>query len=374
MLAYVTIVFFIIAGQILVDSKVLKKELYCWIVCIVFTLLCGLRSENLGMWDTSSVYIPSFNIINSHSILDLLEMHDTQYKFIGFVLYSKFIGQISENHNFFIFMMGWPFYVALTYIIIKYTRRPVYSFLSILAMGYLTYSFSMMRGMLAFSAICMALDAALDNKWKKMVIWTTIGASFHITALLFLVSYFVKKITWSFTRIITIFVVLFAFRDKIPSIWESFVSNYVSLILPTYNYYGFNGGVIATGMIIVYAVILLTALVKTFIGPQLSKIHCKKNNKNNLMSDENINFLFGLSVLATVLMTLTYVLSEMIRIAMILGFAIVLLAGMGGLSVSTKNMRVVSVIEWIEALVLIIYFLFAALPNMNSVPYLFFWE
>lgn len=387
MLVYVILIFLIIIGQLLVDGKVIKKKSYCWFIGILFILLCGLRSIDLGMWDTASVYIPSFNIINSNSIVDLMGMYDTQYKFIGYVLYSKFIGLISESSNFYIFMMGWPFYVALTHIINKYAKRPVYSFLAVLAMGYFTYSFSMMRGMLAFAAICMALDSALENKWKKMVFWTLIGSTFHITSLLFLGSFFVKKITWTVAKILSVFIILIALSGVIPSIWQSFVSDYIKWILPTYNYYGYIGGVIATGMIVVYAVILIIALLKVVISKEKSNlpsfndrnlkfvIHkSKRHNKADLIFDENTNFLVGLSVLAVLLMTLTYVLSEMMRISMIFGIASVLLVGMGRLNVSNKNMTVVTIFEWMEAVMLIIYFVVAALPNMNSVPYMFFWE
>lgn len=387
MLIYFILILFIIAGQLLVDGKIIKKKSYCWIIGIILILLCGLRSEELGMWDTASVYIPSFRTINSNSVFDLMQMFDTQYKFIGYVLYSKFIGLISDDPNFYIFMMGWPFYVSLTYLINKYTRKPSYSFLATLAMGYLTYSFSMMRGMIAFAAVCMALDAALENKWKKMIIWTIIGTSFHITSLLFLVVFFVKKITWTIKKIIIVLMALLLSYGVLPTLWQSFVSKFISGILPTYNYYGYIGGVLATGMLLVYAIIILVCLAKIVVGKRRKNsntndsfvIKIKRHRSDNkegiaLAHDDNINFLIGLGVISIVILSLTSILSEMIRIAMVFGIALILLAGAGNINVSLKNRNVVVAVEILEAILLIVYFLFSAVPNMYAVPYQFFWN
>ena len=206
MVVYFILLALILIGQLCVNGKVLKKSTYCVIVGLCMILLSGLRAEAVGMWDTQSVYLPSFRVINQNTIAQLLTMGDTQYRFIGFDLYSKFIGLIIQNNNFYIFMMAWPFFVTVTYLINKYSDVPMLSFLALLALGYLTYSFSMIRGMLAYAALIMAFDAAIEEKWKKFIVWTIVGALFHITALLFLLVYFIKKIKWTARRIIIIFI------------------------------------------------------------------------------------------------------------------------------------------------------------------------
>jgi hypothetical protein len=381
LLVYIILIITILAGQFLVDAGKLRKAYYCKIIGAMFVLLCGLRSKDLGMWDTVTVYLPSFEVITSHSILELLELADTQYKFIGFDLYSKAIGLVCKNSNFYIFMMGAPFYVAVTYVISKYTYKPVHSFLALLAMGYFTYSFSMIRGMLAFAALCMALDAAMQDKWRHMVAWIVLATSFHITSLLFLSVYFIKKIRWTLEKIVMVMGLLLALNGMLPVIWSFFVTKFIKNILPTYNYYGYKGGEMANGMMIIYLLILLVTLAKLIVSRKLSfklkklniKIRRQNKEKLRLPIDESVNLLIGMSVSAVALISCTSFLSEMIRVAMIMGLGTVLLAG-ARVDISKKNMRVFAGIEILQGCLLLYYFVAAALPNMNSIPYVFFWQ
>lgn len=385
MLAYIILIIIILAGQLLVDGKAINKRTYCAFVCLVFVLLCGLRSIDVGLQDLKTVYLPSFRVINSHSIFELLRMSDTQYKFIGFDLYSKFIGLVSENSQFYIFMMAWPFYVAVTYIIYKYTDKPMFSFVAILSMGYFTYSFTLIRGMLSFAALCVALDAALEDKWIKMIIWTLIASSFHITALLFLIVYFIKKIRWSLGKIFLLFTIFAGIYKVLPIIWKYFVTRFISGILTTYNYYGDVGGVMAMGMLLLYLGITVIFIFKSIVwnrnGRMLVikkpclKIKINKRNKKTdvaIYDDTNSNMLLGMSICACAILSMTSVLSEMMRIAMIMGLGMILLIGNENPAQTRSNKIVIFCIESVQLLVLLYYFITSALPNMYAIPYKFF--
>lgn len=378
MLIYIILIIYIIAGQIFLDYGKISKKFYCWSICMFLIIITGFRDEDIGMWDTKSVYLPSFKVIASNLISNITSMEDTQYKFIGFVLYSKFISLISMNSNFYIFMMAWPFYICVTYIIQKWTTKPGISFISLLGLGFLTYSFSMIRGMLALAFLALALDAFLMNKWKKFFIYVLVAASFHITSLAFLFLYPLKKVKWSVGKIIIIFTLIVALQEIMPFLWKNFVATFIKKILPAYNYYGNKGGVLASGMFIIYIMMLFVFLIKRWlvysgfkIKISLSKI--KKKKKAATLEDSYRNILTGMAVTGSIIIFMTSFLSEMIRIAMLFGLGSVLLAGCTVTRNKTYNSKIIiQIIEYGQMFLLIIYFIFAALPNMNALPYRFF--
>ena len=381
---YCFLVLYILLGQAFLSRKKISRKLYSISVCIFLVLITGLRNPSVGIWDTQTVYLPSFKVIQNNSIFDIIQMEDTHYKFIGFVLYSKFIGLISTSETFYIIMMAWPFYVCVTYLINKWANMPGYSFLVLLGFGYFTYSFSMIRGMLAFAFIALALNAAIEEKWEKFLVYVFLGASCHITALAFLLVYPIKKIEWNIKKIICIFCIMVSFNKILPVLWKYFVTTFIKNVLPTYNYYGSRGGELAVGMLILYLMVLVVALFKMWVSNNtklaissikpIIKIK-KKTIQVNKEKDLN-NLLVGMTIAGCVLIYMTSVLSEMMRIAMFFGLGSVLLAGnrSPGYVRNPWNKNCIALIELIQGALIIIYFFIAALPNMNSVPYKFFFQ
>ena len=171
-----------------------------------------------------------------------------------------------------------------------------------------------------------------------------------------------------------------------PDVWRWFVGRFISGWLSTYNYYATKGGVLADALLFVYIFTVLVAVLKISLtkeGRKATKFHRlrfrirfhrKKQTRNYLTQDSLFNLYIGMAVFATVLIFLTSVLSEMIRIAMILGLGAVLLAGRKVHEISSRNKKLVTLAEMAQAVLYIAYFIVAALPNMNAVPYKFFWQ
>lgn len=385
MLVYLILIAYILVGQILLKYKIISRKFYCGSVCLLMVLITGLRDENVGMWDTNTVYLPSFRVISTNSIANVFFMEDTQYKFLGFVLYSKLISLISTNENFYILMMAWPFYVCIIYLIGKWSDKPGYSFMVLLGLGFFTYSFSMIRGMLALAFTALALDAALENRWKKFLMYVLLATSFHITALIFLLVYLLNKIKWTTGKTAMIFILLLFFRGIIPSLWKYFVTAFIQSILPAYNYYGNKGGVLAGGILIVYIMIGMVALIKIWIAKGTNnglrikipsfKLRKRKKIRTAILEADRENLLVGMAIIGSIIIFMTVILSEMIRIAMFFGLGSVLLAGhtVTG-NDGHKSKIAIQLIEMVQLAIFIIYFIFAALPNMNALPYKFFFQ
>lgn len=385
MLVYLILVAYILIGQLLLNSKILSRTVYCSTVCMLLILITGLRDANVGMWDTVSVYLPSFRVISSNSIAKVVTMGDTQYKFIGFVIYSKLISFISTNDNFYIFMMAWPFYVCVTYLIKKWSSKPGYSFMVLLGLGFFTYSFSMIRGMLALAFAALAIDAAIEDKWRRFLFLVVLGTSFHFTALAMVLLYPIKKIRWSTAKIMTILILLMVFRKGIPFLWKGFVTTFIRGVLPTYNYYGSKGGELADAMLILYIMIGFVALVKLWLSKKgrlrltikapVYKINIGRTNKATVLDSDFRNMLLGMTVVGSIVIYMTVVLAEMLRIAMFFSLGSALLMGNADNGDAiVKNKKVIQFAELGQVAMLLIYFLAAALPNMNVLPYRFFFQ
>ena len=72
---------------------------------------------------------------------------------------------------------------------------------------------------------------------------------------------------------------------------------------------------------------------------------------------------------------MTSVLSEMMRIAMFLGLSSTLLIGNSfGYVKNSGNKQIIRAVELLQVVLLLIYFFMSALPNMNAVPYKFFFN
>lgn len=389
MLVYFILLFVIIFGQELIKIKFISKRTYCIIVCVCMVAISGFRAESVGMYDTQTIYVPSYRIISSTPLTYIFSLQDSQFHALGYVLYCKMLSYISDSSNFFIFMTSWPFFVAASWLINKYVNNPRRSFLSLLALNYLTYSFSMVRGMLAYAFLLLALDAAFEEKWIKYLIFVLIASCFHATSLAFLIIFLIKQVNWTFAKMVVISLILLILQGSIAIIWNGFVSKFVAVFISNYQYYGDKGGEFAHVLIIVYLSIpIVLFLHRWIIGAKSSgiklnngvlKIPRKLRNSNpqNLLQkkDKYVNLILGMSIVACVCIALTFVLSEMIRIAMIFGLGGILLAGYEDDRIRNRNNKIFFLlVNMLEGAIFVIYLIFASLPNMNSIPYLFYWN
>lgn len=394
MLVYIILIAMIIIGQILLSTKIISKKIYCIFIASIFILVCGLRHPSLGMWDTESVYLPSFRIIKDSSLMNIFRLPNTQYRFVGFVFYSKLIGLLSSNDQFYIFMMAWPFYVCVTYLVYKYVKKPYISFLGILGLSYLTFSFALIRGMMAYALCALALDAFIQKKNKKAILLIIGGATFHISALAFLVVFAIKKIRWSMRSIIIFLLISIGLSRLIPIVMQM-SAGFISKYLPTYNYYFSKGGDLWDGFLYLIILMLILTQIKYMIlyrKPNATKaksvssnregVECKirirkrRDNKKILFEYDNLsNLLISMTIICIFLIISMISLTELLRVSMTFGVATVLLIGENSFEKAyhTKNKMIVIGIDAMLCILLVSYFFLFAVPNMNAYPYKFFW-
>jgi len=378
---YILLVIYILLGQILLSAKFFSKKFYCWSVCLILILIVGLRDVDVGMYDTATVYLPSFRVIRSNDLAHIFSLDDTQYKFVGFVLYSKLIGLLSSNENFYIFMMAWPFYVAITHVIIKRTKSPGYSYIALLALGYFTYSFSMLRGMMALTFAVLAFDAAMDSKWKKYIACVIIGTTFHLTALVMLGVPLIKKVNWGVKVIIFACGLVAILYNVWPMLWKQIVVTLISPYFPTYNYYSNRDAVFADALFIVY--IALTCFFVFWKLLEFSSWNIKaknymgnsqRNNNSTLVWYNSFNMMLGMVVVGSIFIFMTYILDEMQRMGQYFGLAAVVLLGVLDNRKTFRDKNVLLVFRCLIIGILLFYFFYATLPNMNAIPYNFYFS
>lgn len=276
-------------------------------------------------------------------------------------------------------MTSWPFFLAATWMIFKYSKMPGLSFLSVLSFNYLTYSFSMIRGMLAMTFLICALICAFKDHWFRFILCVLVATSFHITSLAFCIIPILKYVRWSYKKIGFICLLIIIMFPFLPDIWETFVTQIIAKIVPNYNYYGYKGGEFADALFFIYLIVFIFGLV--YVNIQIktypkklklnSKVYTPQIAKQNtdILSYRNENLLIGMSMTSLILIVLTAILSEMIRIAMLFSLGNIIICGLKPMD---KQIRFTSVLQILEIVVFIFYFLFASLPNMNAIPYKFF--
>lgn len=375
MIIYIGLVIYMVITAIMLRTKTISKSFFCISVCLFMSIIACFRSPSVGMWDTETIYLPSFHQIATTPFSKVIQLPDTHYQAYGYVIYCKFIALFSTSDLFFIFMTTWPFYVAMGCFIYRYSKQPFFSFLSVLALNYFTYSFSMVRGMLAMTFLIIALHYAFKRKWWRFLVFVLLGTSFHITSLILLIVPIIKSIYWTLKKIIAVYVVLIICLPILPELWSWFVETVIAKIMPNYNYYGTIGGEFADALLIVYLIIVIVGLSFYFASKHKVSINRYLNVRANstdcsVVYCKNINMLVGMSVIASVLVVLTVILSEMIRLAMIFSLGSVILCGQG--RQISRKLYIVDILQLLELIIFIGYFFLASLPNMNAIPYSFF--
>lgn len=375
MIVYIGLVAYICVAAILLRTKTVSKKFYCFSVCLFMSIIACFRSPSVGMWDTETIYLPSFHVIATTPFLKVIQLPDTHYQAYGYVIYCKLIALFSTSDLFFIFMTTWPFYAAVGWFIYRYSKQPFISFLLVLALNYFTYSFSMVRGMLAMSFLIIALYCALKKKWWCFLASVLLATTFHATSLIFLIVPIINLIYWSLKKIIAVYIVLIVFLPFLPEVWSWMVRTVIGKIVPNYNYYGTAGGEFADALLVVYLMVVIIGISLYF--KYRCKFHFYKhgkvrmNSKNSsILYCQNINMLVGMAVLASILIVLTIILSEMIRLAMIFSLGSIVLCGQG--ENSSEKLYINDILQLIGVIIFIGYFFLASLPNMNAIPYSFF--
>ena len=162
-------------------------------------LVSVLRSTEVG-GDLKN-YLPTFQNIANHSWNGLIQDFGFEP---GYVLLNKICSVFSDDDFILLFACGIicvPLYINF---LRHNSRIPYLSLLLFIGMGFYTSTLSMLRQAIAIAIVINGLPYIEKRQFGRFLCTVLLGASFHFTALIFLILYPISriKIGWGYFAIV----------------------------------------------------------------------------------------------------------------------------------------------------------------------------
>lgn len=161
-----------------------------YIICIFvgLILIVGLRHESMGT-DLAS-YLPSFDMLNSYSLLEVFFLPPYLNYEKGYVILNKLVGTVcGGNRSFFLLFCAIVSYIPVGRLIYKYSNNLVLSIVIYLGLPVFLVPYSALRQGIAIGITLCAFDAILENRGKKFFLLVLFASTFHSSAIVFLLAW-----------------------------------------------------------------------------------------------------------------------------------------------------------------------------------------
>ena len=355
MIVYIFLLTCIIVARITIEDK----KIFCIISGSLLYLLVALRSINIGLSDTSQTYLNNFNWIRASSLQDILNNTPSSSSIV-FNLFTKFIQLFTSNYHIYIAVIGIPYILAVTYLIQKYSKYPLLSYMFFIAYYYL-YSFFLVRQVLAMSFVIFSFKYLKEKKFIKFVSLILIASLFHSSAIFVLIAYpFCHFVKFGVKNYIFIFLA-YVFATSLKGV----IFRLISLYSPLTSSYIENGIYGTSDGVFTFSILINVLLIT------LGYIANKKVNYDD-------NILYNLATLGSIVLCFTPIVTEFYRLSLYFNvFNVILISNdMINLKDSEilKDKRIKGLIYVVFLSFLVFYFFTKSINNMNANPYFFYWS
>ncbi len=188
---FVFLVFFVLTLKGTVKSR---KEYCIWCFMLLF-LMAGLRGDTVG--GDLKRYLPEFYAVANSSFSRVFE---EGYHEPGYVLFIKFLGMISSDSRSFLLGTSFVSLIGPFVLFKKCSTNIAVSVMLYYAMGYYTNTFNNVRQALALSIIFCVIPFLIERKFWKYLLGVILAATFHYSAIVMLVVYFLTDKPLNFKR------------------------------------------------------------------------------------------------------------------------------------------------------------------------------
>lgn len=226
MYVYILLVLLIIINAILFQKN--NKKIYSIIICVLLTLVAGLRDYSIGN-DTVS-YLGFFN--------NVLYNYQTSRFERGFVYLMLFIKKIFNNYTVFLLASSIFFNSAICKLIRKESPNMLISFLIFFLGRFFFSEMNIMRQFIAIGIIIVGFKYIYNRNFIKYLLCVILASLFHKSALINIILYFIFdiKITKKIGAILTLCsLTMFLFFQKVINyivlkfnIYEEYVDVYLN--------------------------------------------------------------------------------------------------------------------------------------------------
>lgn len=288
-------------------------------------LVSGLRSYYLGSGDTSRYADMFFNYshLSYDNIIKYVERDPIYHIFTIFL--HKVIGLDFQG----VLLVIAAIYVfAYDRLVYKESPNLLISYILLYAMGFFTFSMHGVRQSLAIACTMLAYFPLKEKKLMQFIIIVLLGACFHKSALIFLVTYPLCRLGFSRKSLLfygAIIITLFMTGDELIRSFASDMSSYDERL----SY---------------YAVTDASLNMSGFIQLCLFLVMLMTNLKTYMSKDKEAPILITLLILAIIFQTCAIFIAEMFRVAMYFSTFLVVLVPRFLKSYAPENRKLVTVV------------------------------
>jgi hypothetical protein len=255
-------------------------------------LISALRHYTVGV-DIERYVANFYYISNTRSWSDVSYSTD-----LGYECLVKLISYITNDHQVYLAIIAAIFAISVSIFIYKYSDEPSFSFFALLPFSFFYFSMTGLRQTIAISILLFAYKYIKEKRLIKFLIIVGIASLFHITALVFILAYFVayRKINYKYLLSLTIFIlIIYVFR-------VSFIQYILdNIFIHRGRYYSVTPSDAGIPTLITYVTIFIAGLIF---------------KKNVLKWDEKSNILYNMLILGIVFQMLVTVNPNIFRISM----------------------------------------------------------
>ena len=196
-----------------------KERSYCIFFAIVWICLLGLRHPSMGIdlqYGAAYGYLGRFLYIDSNPLKELLKYGVQNYE-PGFIIFCKCLGLFGDNYQILLIGCAIATIVPIAVWIFINSSYPYFSTIIYLGLPSFLINYSGLRQGIAISITVWAFEMIKKRKLLWFVAFVLLAASFHQSAIMFIVAYPVYHIRMNKgASLLTIVALPFTYVLRVP--------------------------------------------------------------------------------------------------------------------------------------------------------------
>ncbi|MBQ2932175.1 MAG: EpsG family protein [Clostridia bacterium] len=339
-----------------------QRKKVCIVSFFMLFLLFALRHPYMGVdlgWGYSVGYLKSFEKIGQISFLEIFRMKNYLNYEKGYIIFNKIISLISKNQQFFIGSCAFVSLLPIAIYTYKRSMMPLLSLFVFMGLPVFLIFFSGLRQSIAIGITVASMFFVEKKKPIPFILTVILAATFHKSALIFLIAYPLYHTRFSnICKILLLsFVpVVFVFRDLLFNLLSKLFRE--------------NAQIGSTGAFLLFLVFVLIYVFLIIFND-----YCDKNNIDN----ERQNGLTNLCYLACIVQ----IFGGIYDIAMRVGyyFMIYMIIAIPNTIENFRHIRVkynsyYTIVRIVIMVLFVGYGLYAIYDDSwaRTNPYIFFWQ
>lgn len=208
MLVYFGVLFFLLVGSGIEwksENRGVRENFFKFSLLLLIFFF-GLRGYIGYDWYS---YQPNFETIPTIKYIFNSDYHKiffSSYE-IGFQLYTALIKTLTKNYFIYNFIGNGVDFLALYFIIKRYSKYPILSLTIYFAVYGLALEIDMIRNMKSILLFLLSVEYIEERKPFKFFLLNLLGVFFHMSSILYFPMYFILKKNWNRKLILVLFII-----------------------------------------------------------------------------------------------------------------------------------------------------------------------